>query len=250
MIPATIHYCWFGGTPKNKLVETCIASWKMHMPECEIVEWNESNFDVNSTVFTKQAHQAKKWAFVSDYVRLYALYEYGGIYLDSDIELLKPLNIFMKYPGFGGFSDTVTNGGNYEIPSAVMGAEKNNLWIGEMLKDDGSYCLETNASIMTRLSWNYFKHENVQQTMTVGDIEIFPMEYFEPINPVNNVNVFSLENSYAIHWHNCSWAGSEGWRERIRLAVKKIIGKINGDEKDDKMARRDMWLAKMNIKRS
>ena len=94
MIPKIIHYCWFGKNPKNNLILRCIESWKKFCPNYKFVEWNESNFDVNSNLYTKQAYENKKWAFVSDYVRLYALYNYGGIYLDTDCEILQSLDIF------------------------------------------------------------------------------------------------------------------------------------------------------------
>lgn len=213
IIPKVIHFCWFGGNTKGAIVKKCISSWKKQMPDCDIIEWNEKNFDIQQNKFTYEAYMNRKWAFVSDYVRLWALYNYGGIYLDSDVELIKPLDEFLKYPAFGGFSGTEDVGGTWEIPSAVMGSCAYNLWIKEMLDyytersfilPNGKMDLVTNAAIMTRLSEKYFLKKDVQQTMSLGDVELFPMEYFEPINIPNGINILS-ENSYAIHWHNCSW---------------------------------------------
>ncbi len=98
MIPKIIHYCWFGGNPKPEIIERCIASWRKYCPEWDIIEWNESNFDVNSYKFTKQAYDCKKWAFVSDVVRLDAIIKYGGIYLDTDVEILtsRPFDDLLK----------------------------------------------------------------------------------------------------------------------------------------------------------
>ena len=88
-IPKIIHYCWFGKGKKSELIEKCIASWKKYLPDYKIIEWNESNFDINSNIYCKEAYENKKYAFVSDYVRLYAVYNYGGIYFDTDLEVLK-----------------------------------------------------------------------------------------------------------------------------------------------------------------
>ena len=91
-IPKVIHYCWFGKNPKPPLIQKCMDSWKQVLPEYEIIEWNEDNFDVAENQYAKEAYENKKWAFVTDYVRLKVLYEHGGIYLDSDVEILKPMD--------------------------------------------------------------------------------------------------------------------------------------------------------------
>lgn len=122
-IPKIIHYCWFGGNNKPKSVRTCIDSWKLHCPDYEIIEWNESNFDINSNLYTKQAYDSKKWAFVTDFVRLKVLYDNGGIYMDTDIEVLKPLDIFLYHEAFSGFEWVD------RIPTGIIGAKKHNEWI-------------------------------------------------------------------------------------------------------------------------
>lgn len=102
MIPKVIHYCWFGGNPLDELSEKCIESWKKFCPGYEIVRWDESNYDVTRNKYIRRAYEAKKWAFVSDYARLDVLYEYGGIYLDTDVELVKPLDELLKERAFMG----------------------------------------------------------------------------------------------------------------------------------------------------
>jgi len=97
MIPKTIHYCWFGGNPKPELVLKCIESWKKFCPDYEIIEWNESNFDVNYIPYVRDAYAAKKWAFVSDYARLKIIFDRGGIYLDTDVELKRSFNDLLQY---------------------------------------------------------------------------------------------------------------------------------------------------------
>ena len=103
MIPKVIHYCWFGKKPLPPLAVNCIDSWKKFCPDYEIIEWNEKNFDINSNTYVREAYENKKWAFVSDYVQLYALYNYGGIYMDTDVQVLKPLDAFLNDQAFSGF---------------------------------------------------------------------------------------------------------------------------------------------------
>jgi len=103
MIPKTIHYCWFGRNPKPKLAEKCIASWKKYCPDWEIVEWNEDNFDVMQNGYTRKCIREKKYAFLSDYVRLVVVEKHGGIYLDTDVELIKPLDDLLQHSAFFGF---------------------------------------------------------------------------------------------------------------------------------------------------
>ena len=100
MIPKVIHYCWFGKKPYNELMIKCMESWKKHLPEYEIIEWNEENFDININPYVKEAYNAKKFAFVSDYVRLFVLHKYGGIYLDTDVEVRKNIDKFLVHPAF------------------------------------------------------------------------------------------------------------------------------------------------------
>ena len=105
-IPKVIHYCWFGGNPKSKLIENCINSWRKKCPDYEIIEWNESNFDINCCDYVKEAYEAKKWAFVSDFARLKIIYDNGGIYLDTDVELISSLEKFLEYDSYFGFEDS------------------------------------------------------------------------------------------------------------------------------------------------
>lgn len=229
MIPKIIHYCWFGTKEKDKLIKKCVRSWKKYLTDYEIVEWNQNNFDLSHNLFAQQAYALGKYAFVTDYVRLWALYEYGGIYLDSDVEVVRNLDRFLVYPAFGGFSATKDIGGVWEIPTACMGAEPKNEWIKYLLdyyddksfvNADGSLNTTTNAIIMTNMCEGMYRKENVQQTMTIGGTELFPMEYFEPINPHSGINIFS-NNSYCIHWHNVSWGGPQGRLSRLLWLNKK-----------------------------
>lgn len=127
MIPKKIHYVWLGKGEKNERIKKCIESWKKFLPNYEIIEWNEDNFDLNFNDFVRQSYDAKKYAFTSDVIRLYALYTEGGIYMDTDVEVYQPLDEFLDEEGFTGFEDI-----NYPV-CATMGSEKGNPVIKMML---------------------------------------------------------------------------------------------------------------------
>ena len=117
MIPKIIHYCWFGGNELPEMAKRCINSWKQVLPEYKIIRWDESNFDICNT-YVKEAYENKKYAFVTDYVRLYTMYTYGGIYMDTDVEVLKPLDKFLVNKAFSGFENYMN------IPTGIMACEK------------------------------------------------------------------------------------------------------------------------------
>lgn len=127
MIPKIIHYCWFGGKEKPDEVKRLIGTWKKHCQGYVIKEWNESNFDINQYVYCWDAYQHKKWAFVSDVARLWALYHEGGIYMDTDVEVLRPLDDLLKHKAFLGFE------GTQWIATNIMGTEPGNELIGRFL---------------------------------------------------------------------------------------------------------------------
>ena len=129
MIPKVIHYCWFGGKPLPKLAQKCIASWKKFCPDYEIIRWDEANFDVNGCDYSREAYEAKNWAFVSDYARLKILVDNGGIYMDTDVEVVKPLDEFLSNEAFSGFESPAV------IPTGIMACEKGFAPFAEMLKE-------------------------------------------------------------------------------------------------------------------
>ena len=152
MIEKKIHYIWFGSNPLPPLAKKCIESWKKFCPDYEIVEWNETNFDVNQNIYTKEAYENKKWAFVSDYVRLYALYHHGGIYMDTDVEVLKNLDDYLNHDAFSGFESSNA------IPTGIIGAKKGNYHIKQLLNEyndrhfilpNGEMDLTTNVTTIT-----------------------------------------------------------------------------------------------------
>lgn len=221
MIPKIIHYCWFGGNPLPDLAQKCIASWKKYCPDYEIKEWNELNFDVNCCAFVKEAYAARKWAFVSDYARLKIIYDHGGIYLDTDVELIKGFNPFLDNKCFLG--EETLGGINTGLG---FGAEKANLIVGEMLDmyerkhfklEDGSYdmtpCPEINTEPLRKYGYVFsgkkiWKDENVV---------IYPPEYFCPINYVTGEKNIT-NNTYSIHLYNASW---HTWIEAAISAIER-----------------------------
>ena len=181
-IPKKIHYCWFGGNPLPELAQKCIASWKKYCPDYEIIEWNESNFDINEGDYAREAYEAKKWAFVTDYVRLKVLYDYGGIYMDTDVEVLKPLDPLLEYEAVSGFeSDT-------DIPTGLIASVKNHSMIFELLSEynslhfidsNGEPDLTTNVMRITRTFTKHgFKPNNTMQS--INNFTLLPKDYLCP----------------------------------------------------------------------
>lgn len=209
MIPKIIHYCWFGGNPLPEDVKRYIATWKRFCPDYEIREWNETNFDVNQNQYCKEAYEAKKWAFVSDYVRLKVLYDYGGIYMDSDVEVCKPLDDLLQYEAFSGFE----SGGN-RIPTGTMGSARRSGWIEMLLKNyderhfikkDGTYDLTTNVTVISRLTVKKYGIRLDNSFQIFGDqYAMFPFDYL-CAKSLETGKVMQTGNTYTIHHFAGSW---------------------------------------------
>lgn len=241
MIPKIIHYCWFGGNPKPKLAEKCIKSWKTYCPDYEIIEWNENSFDIaGAPLYVRQAYEAKKWAFVTDYVRLYAMVNYGGIYMDTDVELIGSLDRFLDNRAFSGFEN------ERDIPTGIMASEKDFPMFLDLLhyydsaafvKEDGSYDLTTNVSTITA----YCLEKGLVQNNTfqiVDGFSLYPNDVFCPLD-LDTRKVKRTNNTVAIHWFSGSWVSPEEKKKaekelkanrRMEIkasthnAVKRIIG--------------------------
>ena len=209
MIPKKIHYCWFGGNPLPDDALRYIESWKRFCPDYEIKEWNESNFDMDSYPYVREAYDSRKFAFVSDVARLYALYTEGGIYMDTDVEVLKSLDDFLKYDGVSGFESST------QIPTGLMASRDLHPLVKEWLdeykgihfvREDGSLDLTTNVTRITNSCLRYgFVPDGTLQT--VREFTFFPSEYFCPKDyRTGALNV--TENTYTIHHFDGSWCTS------------------------------------------
>jgi mannosyltransferase OCH1-like enzyme len=231
MIPKKIHYCWFGGNPIPELAQKCIASWNEHCPEYEIKEWNETNFDINCCAFVKEAYEVGKWAFITDYVRLKVLYDEGGIYMDTDVEVIRNLDLLLHHPAFSGFESSK------EIPTGIMASERHNRWIEKMLdyyKDrhfikDGNQEEVTNVKIITELTKNEYgiKLDNTYQDL--GDVVFYPRDYFCPKDYITGQIKYLTENTYTIHHFSGSWLDEEIQNNRKDIwNVRKKYGLFVG----------------------
>ena len=240
-IPKVIHYCWFGKGKMPILAEKCIESWKKYCPEYKIICHNEDNFDITENKYAKEAYDAGKWAFVSDYVRLKVLYDEGGIYLDTDVELIKSLDDLIEEMGYMGFDD---NG----VISTGLGfaCEKGNELVGALLRDydeisfilpDGNYdltpCPDRNTKTMVGLGVNL----DVKDQVFMG-IHLFPEDYFCPMKYYTGKKHIT-KNTYSIHHFCASWTSATAKRT---LFLKRIIGVRMYDKLYGKFLHRFNWL--------
>lgn len=253
MIPKMIHYVWFGRKQFPELTNKCIESWRKYCPDYKLVLWNEDNFDLNNCRFAKEAYEKGKYAFVSDYVRLKVLYEYGGIYLDTDVEITKKMDEFLTLHAFSGFED------EKNIPTGIMGCEKKNLIFKELLeyydnrafiKNDGTYDMVTNVKIITdRLLKKGFTPNNELQT--VEGFTLYPNDFFCPINPTSGI-VNITDNTHAIHHFSGSWLSTEE-REALERRKKLVnnFGKVWGVLffRIEKYSTHPTWLVKRLLKK-
>ena len=206
-IPKIIHYCWFGNNDKPTIVKKCIESWKENLSDYEIIEWNEETFNIECNNFVKEAYEKKMYAFVSDYVRVYALYNYGGIYLDTDVEVFKKFDDLLENDSFWGFEEE-----DY-IATSTIGAKKGNKLIKKFLdsyenksflKEDGSIDTLTNVAIVSKI----ISDLGVKLDGTFQKVEnlaaVYPQEYFSPYDYINCYSK-KTDKSYAMHHFYKSW---------------------------------------------
>lgn len=201
----TIHYCWFGRGERTEIILKCIKSWKKYCPDYVIKEWNEDNFDVNCCEYVRQAYEAKKWAFVSDYCRFFVLYQQGGIYVDTDVEMLRPLDGLPSC--FVGFeSDSFVNSG------LIRAAERGDVVCKKMLESyekdlfilpNGDFNLFTVCERETEVLKSFGMIPNGMRQIVAGT-EIFPIEYFNPKGGGYG-RVVIMENTYTVHHYVASW---------------------------------------------
>lgn len=235
MIPKIIHYCWFGGNKKSKLIINCIASWSKHLPDYEIIEWNEDNCDLTSA-FLQSCIELKKWAFISDYIRLKKVYEFGGVYLDTDMLVIKNLDLFLNHDCFFGAEDS-----KY-ISAGIIGASINNSFIKKILdsylliKDVSQTSDFSKITIPKIITKTYFELNNNVETifttkMEINNIVVYPFEKFYPLPfakryEINKYKKYIYPETYAIHLWNGSWLNYSEFHYLREGAYKKGFLKI------------------------
>lgn len=230
MIPKVIHYCWFGRNPLPPLAKKCIASWKKYLPDYEIKEWNEDNFDVNMLPYTKEAYEAKKYAFVSDFARFWILYNYGGIYFDTDVEVIKNMDHIISQGDFMGceFDITIGHKDIRVAPGLGMGAEPKRHIYKELLDiystihfilPDGTLNKKTIVLYTTEIfeKWGLVNNGKIQN---LADTFIYPCEYFCP-RPDEKGKLQITSKTVSIHHYAGSWLDTD-------IKIKKIIIQILG----------------------
>lgn len=221
MIPKILHYVWMGGNSLTQLAEESLASWKTAMPDWQIMRWDELNFDIASApVYVQQAYKARKYAFVSDYVRLWALEQYGGVYVDTDVKVLKSYEPLLNDTAFIGLEESKAH-----LPgTCVMGCEAHCKWVKDMLalyndiefvKTDGSLDQTTNVDRMGLfLQKKGFVPSREAQYLPDYGLRIYTHDYFSPITSTRVMR--KTKNTYSIHYFAESWRDGKkkkGWRD-------------------------------------
>lgn len=228
MIPKIIHYCWLGGAPKPQSVLRCIRSWKKFCPDYEIREWTEKDFDVMQHEYTRQAYETKAWGFVTDYIRLWVIYHYGGIYMDTDVQVIKDLTPLLEHSAYVGFErDEYVNLGH------GFGAEKGHPFIKahmdmydtiRFLNEDGSLNKIPIPHHTTRCLRAYGLQNDTGSVQRLGDIVVYPRDYFSPKSFVTGILTLT-PNTYSIHQFDASWFDDKQQEEkksRWKKAKRKV----------------------------
>lgn len=227
-IPKVIHYCWFGSEPLPPQLKNCLDSWKKHLPDYKIIEWSENNFDVNMCYYTRESFAAGKYAFVSDYARLYILYNHGGIYMDSDVEVLKPLDPLLVNEAFTGFESR-----DFLAPW-IMASIKGHPMIKHFLdyyddrmfiKRNGLYDLTPNPVPITEICIKHGLALN-NAAQNINGLQVYPATYFCPWRPYEDRSCFT-DDTYTIHHFAGSWL-SEKQKKIRKSSLWKIAHGLGG----------------------
>lgn len=234
MIPKKIHYCWFGRNPLPESAQKCIASWRKFFPDYEIIEWNEDNFDVNCIPYIAQAYSVKKYAFVSDYARFKILYEHGGLYFDTDVEVIRPFDDILSIGAFMGFEVNPHPGRPYGAVAAGLGiGAESGMDVYRAVLDyyaqlsfiqpDGSYNLTDAVVNITTRELIKAGLQDKPGTQTVSGITIYPADYFNPFDDATG-RLNKTENTKSIHWFTKTWLNVSPWRQGLSRFVHRWFG--------------------------
>ena len=230
MMQKIIHYCWFGGKEKPDLAKKCINSWQKYFPDYVLKEWNEDNFDINCNTYVKQAYNAKKYAFVADYVRFWALEREGGIYFDTDVEVIRSFDALLNDEAFSAFETNefvapglvlFTKEPGHEIITKARYWYENNCFLDK----NGQPIKHTVCTVFSELLKEYgFKPNGKKQTC--NGMVLYPIDYFNPYDDATG-RLNKTENTYAIHWYSKSWLSKS---QRLRSKITRIFHRLFGKE--------------------
>lgn len=227
MIPKVIHYCWFGRGEMPELALKCIESWKKYLPDYELKLWNEDTFDLNINQYAKEAYEARKFAFVTDFVRLYVLCYEGGIYMDTDVEVLKPLDNLLSLSAFSGYESNKYS----SFPTGIMASQKGGVWVKEQLEyydsvsfinPDGTYNMTTNTQTISNIMQKNGFDLNGRYQVYKNDMHAFPKDYFCPKTSTGILKI--TENTYCIHHFAGSWIEKTTFDKMKIFFFRKILG--------------------------
>jgi hypothetical protein len=227
VIPKIIHYCWFGRGPKPQDVLQNIEGWKRLHPDFQVIEWNESNFDINVCDYVREAYACRKFAFVSDYARGLALHKQGGVYLDCDVELVGSLEPFLQHSAFWGFE------ANEYVATSTIGCVPNYSLIQEyldqyhrrkFLKSDGSADLTTNVVVINQILERRGLVRNGQKQILRDQSVVYPLQVFSPLDYIMHIN-HRDQSTVAIHHYQHTWGGvSVRWKKAVSQVLAKVLG--------------------------
>ena len=226
-IPKIIHYVWLGNKSKSKSIKKYINTWKTNMSDFQFIEWNESNFDINFSTYTKEAYNSGKYAYVSDVIRIYALSKYGGIYLDTDVEVLKDMNLLLDNKSFLGFES------DSRLSTAIIGAQKGIDWIDDILLQyqqesfldkKGNPKLWTNVERITKymVENRGLVLNNCEQNL--DNIKIYSQKVFSPID-MDSGKLSIDDNTITVHWQKGSWVPLKSKVNKKVYRLLKIISR-------------------------
>jgi hypothetical protein len=232
MIPKIIHYVWVGNQPKSELILACIASWKKFLPDYELMEWDNEKFHAIKNTYSDQAYQYKKWAFVSDYIRLYALYHHGGIYLDTDVEVTQDITSFLKHDFFSGYENYQ---GAYSPITAVMGSSKGHYIVSDLLDyyltaefvTAAGLSLQSNTARISRYFEKKFgvskPYDGTRLSVLDESCVIYPSTHF--CTPEAN------HENFSIHHFNGSWLDGYARRNKFSLLGRYVFVRFRKNKK-------------------
>ena len=221
MIPKVLHFCWFGNNKYSETILKCMGSWKKHCPDYDIIKWDEKNFNINCNTFVKKAYKDKKWAFVSDYARFDILYNYGGIYIDTDVELVKNTDDFLHEACFMGFERKGS-----VAPGLILGAEKEHAFLQRILIKYSKISYEkysTVCHITTDALVDIGLNKNKNIIQRLDNITIYPQQYFRGGDVLNGEKLIT-QNTFSIHHYEASWVSTE--EKNIQKKYLKIYKKF------------------------